>query len=62
MGFNRLRDVLLKGWRRYIVDECPDARIERIRRERINRIKQDLDLMDSMLRWEDWNQRRWGRS
>ena len=40
-----------KVWRNHIVDECPDEK-ERIRRERINNIMQNVVLLEAMRRWE----------
>ena len=37
-----------RWWRRYIVDECPDTRIERLRWERINNIKIDIALREAL--------------
>ena len=41
-----------RWWRKYIVDECPDAREERIRQERIENIKICADLQEAMRLWE----------
>jgi hypothetical protein len=47
----RLKQVLRKFWRSHVADECPDER-ERIRRERINNIMQNVVLLEAMRRWE----------
>jgi hypothetical protein len=47
----RLKQVLRKFWRNYVADECPDEK-ERIRRERINNIMQNVVLLEAMRRWE----------
>jgi hypothetical protein len=40
-----------KFWRNFIADECPDEK-ERIRRERINNIMQNVVLLEAMRRWK----------
>ncbi len=45
---------LARWWRSYVVDECADERALRIRRERIARIKQDVELLEAMRVWEAW--------
>jgi hypothetical protein len=45
------KQVLKKFWRAFISDECPDEK-ERIRRERINNIMQNVVLLEAMRRWE----------
>ena len=47
----RLKQVLRKFWRNHVADECPDEK-ERIRRERINNIMQNVVLLEAMRRWE----------
>ncbi len=47
----RGKQVLRKFWRAFIADECPDEK-ERIRRERINNIMQNVVLLEAMRRWE----------
>ena len=47
----RRKQVLRKFWRDFIADECPDEK-ERIRRERINNIMQNVVLLEAMRRWE----------
>jgi hypothetical protein len=47
----RLKQVLRKFWLNHIADECPDEK-ERIRRERINNIMQNVVLLEAMRRWE----------
>ena len=47
----RRKQVLRKFWRAFIADECPDEK-ERIRRERINNIMQNVVLLEAMRRWE----------
>ena len=47
----RLKQVLKKFWRSHVADECPDEK-ERIRRERINNIMQNVVLLEAMRRWE----------
>ncbi len=54
--FERIGRAFGKRWRKYIVDECPDARVERIRQERIEDIKIYADLRESMRLWEIQNQ------
>jgi predicted alpha-1,6-mannanase (GH76 family) len=48
----RLNQVFGKWWRKYIVDECPDARIERLRMERLKNIEQDVALLQAMRLWD----------
>ena len=43
-----LVQVIGRWWRRYIVDECPDTRTERLRLERINNIKMDIALREAL--------------
>ena len=43
-----LMQVIGRWWRRYIVDECPDTRTERLRLERINNIKIDIALREAL--------------
>ena len=45
------KQVLQKFWRNFIADECPDEK-ERIRRDRINNIMQNVILLEAMRRWE----------
>lgn len=47
----RRKQVLRKFWRAFIADECPDEK-ERIRRERINNVMQNVVLLEAMRRWE----------
>jgi hypothetical protein len=47
----RRKQVLRKFWRAFIADECPVEK-ERIRRERINNIMQNVILLEAMRRWE----------
>src|SRR6516225_9979535 len=47
----RLKQVLRIFWRNHVADECPDEK-ERIRRERINNIMQNVVLLEAMRRWE----------
>ena len=47
----RQKQVFRKFWRAFIADECPDEK-ERIRRERINNIMQNVLLLEAMRRWE----------
>ena len=44
----RLKQALGRWWRKYIVDECPDTRIERLRWERINNIKIEIALREAL--------------
>ncbi len=44
----RLGQVFAKWWRRIVVDECPDERRERIRRERIDRILLDIVALEAL--------------
>ncbi|MGO8952955.1 MAG: hypothetical protein ACLPWS_11865 [Rhodomicrobium sp.] len=48
----RLNQAFGKWWRKYIVDECPDARIERLSIERVKDIKQDVALLQAMQLWD----------
>ncbi len=45
----QLKLILGQWWRKYIVDECPDARRERLR---IEDIRIAADLREAFLRWE----------
>ncbi len=54
--------VLARWWRNYVVDECPDERTLRVRRERIARIKQDVELLEAMRMWKAWNDMNKARS
>ena len=47
----RLKQILRKFWREFIIDECPDEK-ERIRQERINNIMHNVVLLEAMRRWE----------
>jgi hypothetical protein len=47
----RRKQVLRKFWRAFIADECPHEK-ERIRRDRINNIMQNVVLLEAMRRWE----------
>ncbi len=47
----RRKRILRKFWREFIADECPEEE-ERIRRERINNIMQNVVLLEAMRRWE----------
>jgi hypothetical protein len=38
-------------WRKFIADECPDAK-ERLRQKRIGNIMHDVVLLEAMRRWE----------
>jgi hypothetical protein len=44
----RLKQAIGRWWRRYIVDECPETRIERLRLERINNIKIEIALREAL--------------
>ncbi len=46
-----LKQTLKRFWRKHIADQCPDDK-ERIRRERINNIMQNVVLLEAMRRWE----------
>ena len=48
----RMKQAFAKFWRQYIVDEDPDERIERIRRARIENLKINSDLLESMRLYE----------
>jgi hypothetical protein len=58
----RLKQAIGRWWRGYIVDECPDTRIERIRLERINNIKMDIALREALRLAEIENSRHSVRS
>ncbi len=47
----RLKQILRKFWRNHVSDQCPDDK-ERIRRERINNIMQNVLLLEAMRQWE----------
>jgi len=47
----RLKQVFGKLWRKFLVDECPDDKAERLRRKRINNIMHDVILLETMRRW-----------
>ncbi len=53
----RINQVLGKWWRKYVVDECPKSRRERLRRELIPGIKQDVTLQEAMRQWAIENQK-----
>ncbi len=46
----RLRLIARRWWRKF-KGEVPDERLERIRRERINNIKNDVALREAMRLW-----------
>ncbi len=46
------KNVVGKYWRRYIVDECPDEKWERIRRERIANIMMGVVALEAARQWE----------
>lgn len=48
----RMKHVFGRWWRKYIVDECPDARQERLRWELIDGLKQNVDLREAVRLWE----------
>ncbi|MGO9170382.1 MAG: hypothetical protein ACLP7P_00220 [Rhodomicrobium sp.] len=48
----RMKHVFGRWWRKYIVDECPDARQERLRWELIDGLKQNIDLREAVRLWE----------
>ncbi len=54
-GFNQ---AFARLWRKYVVDECPDARKERLRQEHIDNIKQAIALLEAMRLWEAQTQKR----
>ena len=54
----RLRRALARGWRKFIGDEDPEERRERIRRERIKYIVADVAMLEAMRRWEIENKKR----
>jgi hypothetical protein len=51
-GSNRLQQAFGRWWRKYIVDECPEARAERIRQERMEDLKVYTALREAMRLWE----------
>jgi len=51
-GF-RIKQAFARIWRKYVVDEDPDSRVERIRCERIEDLKINSDLREAMRLWED---------
>ena len=48
----RLKQSLGGFGRKYVADEDPDARMERIRRQRIEDLKVQSDLLTAMRAWE----------
>ncbi len=52
-GSERIKQVFARFWRRYVVDEDPDGRRERIRRERMEDLKINSDLREAMRLWEN---------
>ncbi len=52
-SFETIKQAFAKFWRRYIVDEDPDERIERIRRARIEDLKINSDLLEAMRLYEN---------
>jgi len=53
----RLRQAFGNLWRKYVVDECPDDRAERLREKRIGNIMHDVVLLEAMRRWELENEK-----
>ncbi|MGA7329294.1 MAG: hypothetical protein WBX25_33630 [Rhodomicrobium sp.] len=48
--FERLKHAIGRWWRRHIVDECPDSRMERLSLER--NVKMNMDLREALRSWE----------
>ncbi len=44
----RINQVLGRWWRKYVADECPDARRERLRLEFIDLVKHDVVLREAL--------------
>ncbi len=53
----RLKQVLGRLWRKFVVDECPHGEAERLRRKRIDNIMHDVILLEAMRRWELENEK-----
>jgi hypothetical protein len=47
-----MRKMLARLWLRYILDEDPDDKRERIRCERIDNIKASVGLLEQMQQWD----------
>ena len=52
-GKERMRQAFGRLWRKYIVDECPACRIERIREKRLENLRICADLLQAMHVWEE---------
>jgi hypothetical protein len=55
-GSGRLSEVFSRCWRK-LVDECPDARRERLRSEHIYGLQQRMALLEAIRLWEIDNQK-----
>ena len=49
---------LLRFWRQFIVDECPEEKRERIRKERIDNILMNVAAREAFRRWSLERERR----
>ncbi len=47
----RLATAFATFWRSYVVDECADEKMERIRRERLSNLEVDIAMIEAMRRW-----------
>jgi hypothetical protein len=47
-----MKALFARFWRRYILDEDPEEKRERIRRERIGSIKASVGLLEQMNQWD----------
>jgi hypothetical protein len=57
----RLNEVLARWWRKMVVDECPEARRERLLQEHIDDIKQGIAVFEARRLWEIEQKRAFGR-
>jgi hypothetical protein len=47
-----IRRILARLWCKYISDEDPEEKRERLRRERIGSIKASVGLLEQMKQWD----------
>ncbi len=57
-GAGRGREILSRWWRTIVVDECPEARADRLRRKQISDLRECRDLFNAMHLWEAENRKR----
>jgi len=50
--FSSVTSAVVRCWRHYLVDECHDERMERIRRERIQNIWLGVATLEAARQWQ----------